>query len=132
MTLMSHHVQDPFPIANPEQTASLFSFLFYLFVEPIVLKASRVKHLRAEELPPLSDFDAAKNLIKQSYRVSILLVLTTDNHIDPFASISIRSLERQGGTYFLALSLRSEFHWPSSWLLSSYVYVHLLILIVPV
>ncbi|KAI0775463.1 hypothetical protein BC629DRAFT_1595092 [Irpex lacteus] len=72
---------DPFPIANPEQTASLFSFLFYLFVEPIVLKASRVKRLGADELPPLSDFDAAKNLIKQSYR-----------HLDPFSGAPKRHL----------------------------------------
>ena len=62
-------IQEPFPIANPEQTASILSFILWIFLDPIIFKASRVKHLGHDQLPPLADYDTAKNLIKRGYRV---------------------------------------------------------------
>ncbi|PPQ74166.1 hypothetical protein CVT26_006770, partial [Gymnopilus dilepis] len=44
---------------NPEQTASLFSFMVYSFLDPIIFEASRVPHLPYERLPPLADYDRA-------------------------------------------------------------------------
>jgi hypothetical protein len=59
---------------NEEQTASIVSFLFYFFLDPIIFKASKVSALKAAEFPPLCDYDYADNLVKRSYQ-----------HLDPFA-----------------------------------------------
>ncbi|KAI0703637.1 hypothetical protein BC835DRAFT_1262769 [Cytidiella melzeri] len=72
---------DPFPIANPEQTASVISFWLYFFLDPIIFKAARVDHLTHDHFPPLADYDSAKNLIKRSYR-----------HLDTFSGAKKRHL----------------------------------------
>jgi hypothetical protein len=59
---------------NPEQTASIFSFLFYAFVDEIIWKATRVSHLEVSEFPPMCDYDEADNLMKRATL-----------HLDPFA-----------------------------------------------
>jgi hypothetical protein len=66
--------KEPQAETNPEQTASLISFLFYLWLDPLVFKAYRLPHFGVEHLPPLSDYDYAKNLITRSYK-----------HLDPFS-----------------------------------------------
>lgn len=63
-------IQEPFLLPHPEQTASIFTFLTYTFMDPTIIKASRQAHLGFDDLPPLCDYDAAKNLIKQAYPVS--------------------------------------------------------------
>ncbi|KAI0832850.1 multidrug resistance-associated ABC transporter [Trametes gibbosa] len=65
--------KDPMPQVNPEQTASLFSMSFYTFLDGIIFKAYRMPHLPWEELPPLADYDYAKNLVARSFP-----------HLDPF------------------------------------------------
>ncbi|KAI0685987.1 hypothetical protein BC835DRAFT_1420713 [Cytidiella melzeri] len=72
---------DPFPEANPEQTASVLSFLLYFFLDPVIFQAARVDHLTHDQLPPLADYDAAKNLIKRSYP-----------HLDTFSGAKKRHL----------------------------------------
>ncbi|KAJ8074529.1 hypothetical protein PM082_015430 [Marasmius tenuissimus] len=52
----------PSPNPAPEQTVTLFSLIFFFFMDPIIFAASRVAHLSAEELPPLADYDAAEYL----------------------------------------------------------------------
>jgi hypothetical protein len=64
--------KEPQTDVNPEQTASLISFLSYAFLDRVVAAAHRVPHLPSDRFPPLCDFDYAKNLIQQSYRVSLL------------------------------------------------------------
>ncbi|KAJ7272088.1 hypothetical protein B0H12DRAFT_1200283 [Mycena haematopus] len=54
--------QNPMPVPNPEQTASLWSLLFYFFLDPIVFLGYRVPHLKFDQLPPLSDYDYMENL----------------------------------------------------------------------
>jgi hypothetical protein len=66
--------KEPQKETNPEQTASLFSFLFYVWLDPLIFKAYRLPHLGTEHLPPLSDYDYTKNLIARSYK-----------HLDPFS-----------------------------------------------
>lgn len=44
----------------------------YIFLDPIIFQASRVKHLSRDQLPPLADYDSAKNLIKRSFHVSCI------------------------------------------------------------
>ncbi|PSS08857.1 hypothetical protein PHLCEN_2v3472 [Hermanssonia centrifuga] len=66
--------KNPSPVPNPEQTASIFSFLFYVFLDPSIWLAYRISHLSLDQLPPMCDYDHAKNLIKRSYP-----------HLDPFA-----------------------------------------------
>ncbi|KAI0798592.1 hypothetical protein BC629DRAFT_232884 [Irpex lacteus] len=72
---------EPFPDANLEQTASLFSLVLYIFMDPIIIQASRVKHLSHDQLPPLADYDSSKFLIKRGFR-----------HLDPFSGAPKRHL----------------------------------------
>ncbi len=57
-------------MVNPEQTASIFSFLLYTFLDPTIWLAIRLRNLSLDQLPPLCDYDSVKNLIKRSYAVS--------------------------------------------------------------
>ncbi|KAI9059804.1 multidrug resistance-associated ABC transporter [Trametes sanguinea] len=59
--------KDPMPEVNPEQTASIFSMSVYTFLDGIIFKAYRLPHLPFDELPPLADYDYAKNLVKRSF-----------------------------------------------------------------
>ncbi|KDQ56808.1 hypothetical protein JAAARDRAFT_36283 [Jaapia argillacea MUCL 33604] len=59
---------------NPEQTASILSLALYSFLDPVVYTAYKVPHLKHEQLPALSDYDHAKNLVKRSFK-----------HLDTFA-----------------------------------------------
>ncbi|KIP03407.1 hypothetical protein PHLGIDRAFT_242940 [Phlebiopsis gigantea 11061_1 CR5-6] len=57
----------PMSVPSAEQTASIASFLTYIWIEPTIWDAYRVKHLAASQLPLLCDYDEAKNLIKRGY-----------------------------------------------------------------
>lgn len=59
---------------NLEQTASIFSFVFFFFLDEIIFKASKVPHLKASQFPPMCDYDHADNLVDRAYP-----------HLDPFA-----------------------------------------------
>ncbi|RXW23865.1 hypothetical protein EST38_g2012 [Candolleomyces aberdarensis] len=59
--------KEPMETPNPEQTASLFSLLTYSFLDPVILLANRVPHLSTDLLPPLADYDYAKNLRAHSF-----------------------------------------------------------------
>ncbi|EKM56938.1 uncharacterized protein PHACADRAFT_208107 [Phanerochaete carnosa HHB-10118-sp] len=54
-------------IPSPEQTASLFFFITYIWLDPTIWQAYRIPHLPADELPPLCDYDETQNLIKRAY-----------------------------------------------------------------
>ncbi|KAG6808744.1 hypothetical protein H0H92_003040, partial [Tricholoma furcatifolium] len=66
--------KNPMETPNPEQTAPLLSLLMYSFLDPVVFLAYKVPHLSHDQLPPLSDYDYAKQLRARSFP-----------HIDPFA-----------------------------------------------
>ncbi|KIP05212.1 hypothetical protein PHLGIDRAFT_534838 [Phlebiopsis gigantea 11061_1 CR5-6] len=53
--------------ASPEQTASIASFLTYVWLDPTIWRASQVAHLSHDDLPPLCDYDEIKTLVKRSY-----------------------------------------------------------------
>ncbi|KAJ7729547.1 hypothetical protein DFH07DRAFT_850204 [Mycena maculata] len=54
--------KNPMPEATPEQTAPIISMVFYFFLDPIIFLGYRVPHLKFDQLPPLADYDYAKNL----------------------------------------------------------------------
>ena len=68
-TGIAHDIQHPMHVSNPEQTSSLASFLTFVWLDPVIFRAYRVKHLPHDELPPLCDYDEVNNLIKRSYSV---------------------------------------------------------------
>jgi len=51
---------------NPEQTASLFSYVFYIFMDKIIWHAWRSSAIPYEDLPPLPDYDRASWLASNS------------------------------------------------------------------
>ncbi|KAH8120523.1 hypothetical protein DFH11DRAFT_1560461 [Phellopilus nigrolimitatus] len=60
--------KDPAVEPNPEQTTPLLSLALYTFLDPIISKAYRVPHLPADQLPPLADYDYARNLVKRGFK----------------------------------------------------------------
>jgi hypothetical protein len=57
------------PVANPEQTASIFSSALYFWLDPIIALAYRIPHLSLDQLPPLCDYDHAEYLKAKSFPV---------------------------------------------------------------
>ncbi|KAF7368881.1 ATP-binding cassette transporter [Mycena venus] len=57
----------PMTVVNPEQTASIFSIVFYFFLDPIIALAYRIPHLDFEQLPPLCDYDDAAYLKAKAF-----------------------------------------------------------------
>ncbi|KAF7333297.1 Multidrug resistance-associated ABC transporter protein [Mycena sanguinolenta] len=55
-------------MANPEQTASLFSFAFYSFLDPIVFLSYRESQLQEAQLYPLCDSDASEYLQNTTFK----------------------------------------------------------------
>lgn len=86
------------PVPNPEQTASLISFMFFSFLDPTIWLAYRIPRLTHDLLPPLCDYDYVKNLIKRSYPVRMLRFLYVPlsdrllQYLDPFAGARKRNL----------------------------------------
>ncbi|KAE9396473.1 hypothetical protein BT96DRAFT_996727 [Gymnopus androsaceus JB14] len=74
-----HNPKEPSPNPAPEQTASLFSLVFYFFLDPIVFEARTVSHLPYDHLPPLADYDYAKNLRLRAFK-----------HLDRFSGLKKR------------------------------------------
>ncbi|KAH7903194.1 ABC transporter type 1, transmembrane domain-containing protein [Hygrophoropsis aurantiaca] len=72
---------DPAKSPHPEQTASWLSILLYTWEDPIVYLAYKSLHLSHEQLPPMSDQDYSKNLVKKSFM-----------HLDPFSGSKRRHL----------------------------------------
>ncbi|KAF9522597.1 multidrug resistance-associated ABC transporter [Crepidotus variabilis] len=65
--------ENPMPVPNPEQTASIFSLVVYSFLDSVILEAYRVPHLSHEKLPPLCDTDYSDKLTSDAAK-----------YLDPF------------------------------------------------
>ncbi|QRW14592.1 ABC transporter transmembrane region [Ceratobasidium sp. AG-Ba] len=59
--------KNPSETPNPEQTASLMSFMLFSFLDPVVWTAYRAPKLEYEQLPPLADYDRAAYLKQRSF-----------------------------------------------------------------
>lgn len=59
------------PEPNLEQVAPIISMLLFSFLDQIILLAYRVPHLSFDQLPPLPDYNFAKNLVKRGHPVSL-------------------------------------------------------------
>ncbi|KAJ7769135.1 hypothetical protein DFH07DRAFT_1058209 [Mycena maculata] len=59
---------NPMDVPNPEQTASIFSFAFYFFLDRIVFSAYRQSKLQETELYPLCDTDYSTYLVSRSFQ----------------------------------------------------------------
>ncbi|KAJ6590816.1 P-loop containing nucleoside triphosphate hydrolase protein [Mycena sp. CBHHK59/15] len=72
---------NPVEVPNPEQTASIFSFMFYFFLNRIIFLAYRESQLKEDELYPLCDTDAAAHLKSRSFQASRFSGSKTRRHI---------------------------------------------------
>jgi hypothetical protein len=79
-------------VLNPEQTASIFSYSFFFFLDHIIFLAYRESQLQEEELYPLCDSDASTHLKKRSFKANsfhtrlILRLMGKSQHLDSFSS----------------------------------------------
>ncbi|KAJ7293178.1 hypothetical protein C8J57DRAFT_1703993 [Mycena rebaudengoi] len=60
--------KNPMAVANPEQTASIVSIMFYFFLDPIVFLGYRLPHLSHDQLPPLCDYDYSGHLKARNFK----------------------------------------------------------------
>lgn len=60
-------LKNPMKEPNPEQTASILSFVTYHFLDGTIWRGYRMPHLSFEHLPPLADYDKATNLTSRSF-----------------------------------------------------------------
>ncbi|KAJ3549276.1 hypothetical protein NMY22_g935 [Coprinellus aureogranulatus] len=58
--------EEPAETPSPEQTASLFSLTTFAFLDRLVRLGNQVSHISSDLLPPLADYDCARNLRKRS------------------------------------------------------------------
>jgi hypothetical protein len=63
-------------VINPEQTASIFSFAFFFFLDRIIFLAYRESQLPEEELYPLCDSDASAHLKTTSFKARVFQCLS--------------------------------------------------------
>ncbi|KAJ7363093.1 hypothetical protein DFH08DRAFT_910875 [Mycena albidolilacea] len=59
---------NPMKVPNPEQTASIFSFAFYFFLDHIIFLAYRQSKVEEDQLYPLCDTDASVHLKNRSFK----------------------------------------------------------------
>lgn len=71
-------------VPNAEQTASIFAFATYSFLDPIVFLAYHIPHLTHDQLPPLADYDYARHLTEKSFPVCVLLQMETKTLLNTF------------------------------------------------
>ena len=67
------------PVPNPEQDAPLISLILFQFLDPLIFKAYKVKHLPYDELPPLADYDYVQLLKEKQFKVVIPLFWLLSN-----------------------------------------------------
>ncbi|KAF9013115.1 hypothetical protein BDQ17DRAFT_1419297 [Cyathus striatus] len=67
-SICTREPKNPMKEPNPEQTASIFSLMFYFYLDSIIVKAGRVEHLAYDDLPPLPDYDCAAYLEEKGFR----------------------------------------------------------------
>lgn len=83
-------------VPNPEQTASIFSFAFYFFLDHLIFLAYRQSKVEEDQLYPLCDTDTSVHLKKRSFKVETRLSYRCDilkNMI--FVSVSGQILGKQ-------------------------------------
>ncbi|OSD00621.1 P-loop containing nucleoside triphosphate hydrolase protein [Trametes coccinea BRFM310] len=72
--------KEPLPPSS-EQTASIYSRLFYAYLDLFIWRARRLSHISYDLLPPLPDYDHLKNLVSHAFPI-----------LDPMQSKSRRHL----------------------------------------
>ena len=63
--------QNPMPVPNKEQTASIFSMTVFEFMTPLIWAGYRTPQLTTEQLPPLRDDEYIKNMAVDGFFVRL-------------------------------------------------------------
>ncbi|KAJ6460983.1 P-loop containing nucleoside triphosphate hydrolase protein [Mycena sanguinolenta] len=101
----------PMAVANPEQTASIFSSALYFFLDPIITLAYSIPHLDFDQLPPLCDYDEARYLKEKAFPHLDAHASGKTRHVS-FGFIWIFRWEFLGMAVLLALAGLSSFVSP--------------------
>ncbi|KAF9553714.1 multidrug resistance-associated ABC transporter [Agrocybe pediades] len=86
-------IRDAMPVPNDEQVCSIASFISFAYLDPVIFLGYRVPHLKPEQLPPLSDTDYTKTLVKRHFP-----------HVDPYSGA-----KRQHLFFGLMKAFRKEY-----------------------
>ncbi|KAI9061281.1 P-loop containing nucleoside triphosphate hydrolase protein [Trametes sanguinea] len=66
---------------SPEQTTSLFSLLFYTYLESLIWRARRLSHITYDMLPLLPDYDHLKNLTGRAFPILDPMQTKSQRHL---------------------------------------------------
>ncbi|KAH6916799.1 ATP-binding cassette transporter [Coprinopsis sp. MPI-PUGE-AT-0042] len=102
---------DPMPEPNPEQVVSLFSFVTFTFMDPVIALAKRVSVVTGDLLPPLSDYDRAKVLKARAFPHIDAFVTERKRHLF-FGLMRVFRKEYAFLTLTLALHILASFASP--------------------
>ncbi|KAI0052512.1 hypothetical protein FA95DRAFT_1675194 [Auriscalpium vulgare] len=106
-----HDPKDPSPEPNPEQTAPILSLALYTFLDPIVFLANRVPHLSHDQLPPIADYDHAKNLVQRSFKHLDVFSGSPNRHLF-FGFMKVFTREYIALTFLISLKVLTGFFGP--------------------
>lgn len=70
--LYSFIAKNPMQPPGRELTDPWISKLLFIYIDPIVVLANKVSHLKVDQLPPLLDVDYSSYITKQAFAVCIL------------------------------------------------------------
>jgi hypothetical protein len=56
-------------VPSGEQTASILSLITFSYLDPIIFSGYRSNHISVDQLPPLADYDYARNVKARSFPV---------------------------------------------------------------
>ncbi|KAI0045217.1 P-loop containing nucleoside triphosphate hydrolase protein [Auriscalpium vulgare] len=106
-----HDPKDPSPEPNPEQTAPILSMALYTFLDPIIFLANRVPHLSHDQLPPIADYDHARNLVQRSFKHLDVFSGSPKRHLF-FGFMKVFSREYIALTFLISLKAVTGFFGP--------------------
>ncbi|KAI0753285.1 P-loop containing nucleoside triphosphate hydrolase protein [Daedaleopsis nitida] len=72
---------EPMERPSEQQIASMLSVVLFSWLDSTISKASRMSHLSLEELPPLADTNATKNLVGRAFPQVDPFQVNKDEHI---------------------------------------------------
>ncbi|KAI0052513.1 P-loop containing nucleoside triphosphate hydrolase protein [Auriscalpium vulgare] len=103
--------KEPSPVPNAEQTAPILSLALYTFLDPIIFLANRVPHLSHDQLPPIADYDRAKNLVQRSFKHLDVFSGSPRRHLF-FSFLKVFSREYIALSFLLCVKVLTGFFGP--------------------
>ncbi|KAH8072268.1 hypothetical protein BXZ70DRAFT_964229 [Cristinia sonorae] len=102
--------KNPSKDVHLEQTVSILSRLTYTYLDPLIYRANQVDHLSFDELPPIPDYDEAKNMVTKNMAI-LEKYVAKKRHIS-YGFLDVFKYEFIGLVFTSTISVVSSFATP--------------------